>query len=966
MDNVHVAFFIGDGIHVGVALDVGVAVVVQGIIQNFFPILVEGDGHGDLDGLFRHDGGRGSVVEQVLGVQGGDLAVAVDVSDLGVERIFLAELAGQVVQDGLGVGSVGLAVHVDVGLEEVGVLIDLAVDLIGGLGAEQHRAGIGQDAVAAVAGDALGEDVGAEGELLGALQGVDREGVGVNTGALGIIAEFRLDLAVTSGVGEEGGVLIHQDVGLGGGRVGDIRKAGAHADDCPVIAVGVIDGMRGGHQQGVDQLTLGQAGLLAQAVVTDVLAHHGRHTGNLRRRHGGTGHDLVVLMGVRGGAGTDVGAPDGIDGSAGSQDLGLQDQRARHAVGGEGGHIHGIGDLGNLNLHLRSDAHGTLVVQDVAFLIGNGLGVCLDGVAVGLQDGNGRSAVVVAGQVHVDDAGLVIDDDNRDSALGHGGVGLREEGGGAAVAHGDLAGDDVGAEGGEVVAFLADVLVVVNADVVEQDVLVLVAGDRGDRAVAVAGGLAVEHVHVAEEQRHTGLAAVVHGGYGERVGEGAGAAAGGVVGIVDVEVGVLHGRVVGSVVPHTAVAGGEGNDKAVLDELVHDGLIAAGEAEAGGAGAEGQVRGVAAQNDGVLDGDHVVGIVSAAALAEDLHDNQLCVGSDALGADGLEGRLELVADLDKAVGRRDAGNVGAVLALGIVHVHDVADVLVNVVVTVADLGVAVGRSAGADVGVQLTLDSLDGFRGQQVEGRNVVVIGHALFRGGLSKSVLKAFGGEGLVLNVGTGVDDSDLAAGAGVAIGPRDVGADHVGGGAVFGLVNLLINLGLVAVFQENCAHAVDSLDGVDLTVEDVRGDEVGGKGQIPHDVQLPADRLFDPGGHSSLVGAEFVAIGHSGRVFRDTVGAELVQGSGLVQGDGDTDHVSHRVFFLVDGGVLRDEIRLLSFQCTGVDRGQLEFDLGLGRLSGLRAGHRDQERSEHGNDQSHRQNPTVQRCVLHSHFSL
>ena len=964
VDNVHGTLFVGHGLNVGVALDVEALGEVTAQQQSH-PALVDLQIDGDLGGLGDLDGGSGAGVQQQLGVEGGDGAVAVNVGNRLVERGVLFGLAGDVIQDGLDVSAVGGAVHVDVSLDDVGVLVGLAVHLVGGLGADQHGGSILQHAVAAVAGHALGEDIGAEGEFLLAFQRIDGEGEAVLAGVVGVVAQLNLDLAVLGGVGEEGGVLVHQDVGLGSHSVSHVAQTGADADDGPIVAVGVVHRMSGGHQQGVDQLTLGQTGLLAQIVLTDVLTQHAGHAVDLRSGHGGTGHNLVVRVGLGGAAVADVGAPDGVDRATGGQDLRLQNHGAGNTVGGEGGNRDSVGGFRLLHFHFGGNAHGAGVVLQ-AVLGGDLLGVSLDGVAVGLQDGNCGSIVLITGQVHVDDAGLVVDDDHSHSALRHSRVGLGEEGGGAAVAHGDLAFQDLAAQRQELVAFLAHVLIVVNAGAVHQDVLVLVAGDGVDGLIAVTAGLGIEDVAVTEQQGVAGLTQVVNGGNSQGVGEGAGAAAGVVAGVIGVQIGV-HAAVIGGVVPAVGVAHGDGADHPVGHQLVQHAFVAAGEAEARGAGAQRQVGGVAAQNDGVLDGDHVVGIISAAALAEDLHGDDLGVRGDTLGAHSLNRGLELAVHLHEAVGGGDALDVGAVLALGVLRMLDVVDVTVNIVVAEADLGVAVSRGTGTDVGVQLILDSVNAFGCQQIQRGHVFVVGHALGLSVLLQRVFQRFAGEGLVLGVDTGIDDGKLAAGTGVTGRPSDVGADHVGGGAVVGLVALLSDLGLVAVLQEHVLDTVDRLDGIDLAVEHVRGDVVGRKGQIPLHVQLAADRLFNLGGHGSLLVAEGLTVDPGRDVVRDVVDAEAgVQSGCLVQNDGHTDHVSQRMIFLCDGVFRFVCTKLLRLQLAGIGGDERQLFHVCGRFCGLCHGRRNQEGSQHRDHKRHRQDPAEQRCVLHCHVSF
>ena len=962
VDNVHRTLSVGHGLDIGVALNVealGEVVVEEGHV-----IGIQSQLDVDLGGLGDGDGGSRSVLKEQLGVVGGDLAVAVHVGSRGVELVALFLSAGDVVQDGLSVVSVGLAVHVDVCIDEVSILVGLAVDLINSLGADEGGGGILQHAVAGVAGDPLDERIGAEPEFLAVLQRHDSEGVFILALLLGIVAQLDLDLAVLSGVGENRGAFVHRDDRLGVDRVVHVGKTGADTEDGPVVAVRVIDGMRGGHQQGVDELALRHAGLRAQIVLTDVLAQQAGHAVDLGSRHGGTGHQLVlVVLALR--AAASVRTPDGVDGAAGSQNLRLHNQRAGNAVGGEGGNRDGIGKLAHDELHVGGDGHLAGVVQDVAFVVENGLSLRLDGVAVRLRDGDGRSGVVVAGEVHVDDAGGVVDDDDASSTLCNSRVGLGKEGGGAAVAHRNLAGQNFAAERKELVAFLTHVLVVVNAGTVHQDETVLGACDADNGGIAVAAGLRVEHVTVTEDQGAAGLAGIVHGSNRQGVGVGAGAAAGDVVVVVDVQVGI-HRGVLRGVVPEAAVAHGDRADHAVLNELVHDRFIAVGEAEAGSAGAQRQVRGIAAEDDGVLNGGHVVGVVGAAALAEDLHVDDLGVGGNTLGADSLKRRLELVADLDETVGGGDACDVRAVLALGVFQVGDVGGALVYVVVAKADLGAEVGLRAGG-LSVELILDGVDLLGGQQVKGSDVFVVAHALLGGSLCQGIFKGFTVEGQVILVDAGVDDGNLAAGAVVAGAPDEVGTDHAGGGAVVGLVRFHIGLRLIAVFQEDFLDAGNGADVVQSAVSHVCGDDVGCEGQVPLDVQLGTEHLLDLGSHLGLLGLQAVTIG-DGRgvgadVFQFVTG---VKGGRLVQNDGNADHLAGRMLsFDVSG--LRGFVELLRRQCTSFYRAELQFgQILIDPLGAIRTDVRNHEGREHRNDQKHRQKTTVQRFVLHSHFSL
>ena len=934
-------------LEVGEALDVGLAeVVVDEVGHVGIEEQVDLDAHGL---VLDHDGGGGGRVEDLAGVRGGDVAVAVHVGR-GQIQLSAVVLAGDVVQDGLGVGGVGVAVLIDVGLDGVVGRIELAVHEV--VGVEVLTLGelggglILQDGVAGVSGDPLDEQVGGEVVLLDrVVQGVDGEAVAVDARFLGIVAQLGLDLAVAGGGREHGALFIHQDVAVGLDGFADVGHAGALLQDGPVVAVVVHQGDGGAHEQGVDELTLAQTGLGLELVLADVLTQDRGHACDLGRGHGGTAPGLVGVGAAGFAAALIVVADDGVDAAAGGGDLGLEHQGTGGAPGAEVAHGLHVGLLAQLQAQALGDAQGAGVVIGLAVLVHiHGRGLRQDGLAVGLVDGDAGSVELVAGQVHVDAAGLVVGDDDRHSTLGDGGVGLREEGARAAPADGDLAPDDVFAEGPEVVALFADVVIgffvgiirySMNAGAVDEHILQLAQlGDAGDGRVAVAGGLIVEDPQIAEHDRHTDLAAVVHGGDGQAVGEGAGAAVGGIVHVAHVQIAV-HIVVVGGVIPGVAVAGGHGDHHAVLQQAVHDVLVALGEGQTRLAGTEGQVGAVAAQDDGVLDGGHVVGIVSAAAVAEDLHRDELRVGGNALDADlGQRADVAARAVRDVAVGRGDTGDVGAVGALRVVLVGHVK-VAVHVAVAVGDLGVDVGL--GAHAGVELIADGGDVVRGHQQRGvQAVLLIG-----------VEQGVGIEGLVIPGHAGVDDGDLAARAGVAGGPGGGGAGLDGGGAHVGLVRHLHGLvQLITVLDDDVLHAGDGADRLEIGVQDVGGNHVAREGDVPLHVQGLARGGLDAGGHGRLLRFQALTVGLGRGVARDVLQTEAdFDGRSLLQHDGDAQNVGELVLFL-SNLVFSDGVLLEEPQRTGVHRLQLD-PLELVGVPPLRADHRDQ----HGEDESHAQ---------------
>ena len=891
------------GLGVDIALHVS-AVEIGGIQLGLLGLgELDADGDVHLAAGGNHHGGGGHALEQELRVVGGDGLVAVEVGHGEVAgRAGRIVNAGDVIQDALGVQGVGDAVAVDIRLHRGGGDEGLAVHGVGHTGGQGSRPGVQE--VGGVAGgivllleDSLGEELRGEGVVLSRIgEVIQGEAEAVRAGALRVVAELGLDLAVGGGAGE---VILHQDVGAGGDGAAHVGKARALIQDGVGQAGGFLDdGLRRGHQQAVGELTDGEAGLGGQAVLPDVLGHHGGHTGHLGRRHGGAGHGLVgAVAGVR--AVALVGAVDGVDAAAGGGDLRLQLQAAGDAPGGEVAHgvvigvvVHGADAVGN-----GHRAGGILAVLRLG-------GSRPDGQAVRLGDGHAGRGLGVAGEIHADGAGGVV--------VNHGGNGAGVDGVRRLLGEGDAAALDEDHLAGDV-----DALKVagIAGNTGRQDHILLLPLQGGEGGVLVAG-LGVAHQALTHGEVAAGEAVVIHGGNCQGVGEGAGGAVG------------LHGNIVGVEVPGlgvlrpvAGVACGHADHGAGLGDAVHDlGVILAHAAEAGGAGAQGQVHAVAAQDDGVLNGGHVVGVIGTAIGAEDLHDHQLGVGGHALHLHALQGGDEAVILGDVGVGGGDAGHVGAVLTLLVAHViHGV--VLVDIVIREGDLGVQVDL-VGGDLDVQALENVLrQAILGQDAHAGLVLCQGLAVLQV-LGQGVLIPRGGEGLLRRVQAGIDDGDLAARAGVACCPSSAGADLGGGGRHAGIVGLglIHHHGLIAVLDQDGLDAPDALDLPDLVIADVGGDDVGGQRQVPDHIEAVIQLGVDPLGDALLLALEAVAVGDSGGA--ELGGAKLLDGGGVLQHDGDTDDVIGRVVRLLPvrsvqlgGGELGGSrpIHLLKLQVLG-----------------------------------------------------
>ena len=870
----------GNLVGVHITLDIG-AGVVAGLV-----ILVQAqdlgiDFHMDAAVCGDLHGALVQLLEEQVSIVGVDVAVVVEVGVVligdGIQD------AGDIVQERLAVGLGDLAVAIEVAVGKTlgsGHLHHLAVHGPGDIGGQVGGPGVLEvhhGAVLELIGEDIpGEEVGAEVEGgRSILQVVDGEAEVILAGAGGIVAQLHLDLTVGSaGVG----VLIHLDVGAGGNGSAHIGKAGAllHNGIVAILALAVIliHGDSGGHQQGLSQSTGGEAGLLRQLVGADVLGHHSGHTGNLGRGHGGTGHILVAAAILQ-----------GVDIAARSGDLRLQLQGAGNAPGGEVAHgvVAAVVDRG---AGLGTNGHLAGVIHQ-AGISGVLLGVGLDGLAVGLGHGDAGLCLGVVAEVHVDGASLVVDDDGGNGTGSHSVLALLIEGDGTAVAQADLALEQVG-HGGEV--FLRAAGIHVHE--------LMLTGNGGHGQVGIAGGLAVDLLVAGHFDEVAGSAVVIHGGDAQRVGVGAGAAVGGPADALGVGIGIG-----GVLEPVAGVTGGHGNDHAAVDNSLQDGLVLGVGLTgiAGVAAAQRQVGGIAAQDHGVLDGGHVVGVVSAAALTEDLHGVHLGIRGNTLGQGGIQSGSEgPVGLLNVAVAGGNTGDVGAVVTLLVVVVGDI-QIGVNVVEAEGDLGADIQvlslQVALLLEGVELlqlvsVIRSGDGGDAQALDS---VAVGSAV---------------EGGVIGVSAGINDGHLGACAGVTVSPGNAGADHGGGGSHVGVggLRLLDHARLILRLDQDGINTLDLLDLLDLAILNVGGDDVGGQGQIPNHIQrLAVQGLLGDGlGHLILLGFQLVAILHRLFAARGDVGRgkALVQGGGVAQHDGDADHV--RVGILLLGFFLNSRVFL------------------------------------------------------------
>ena len=235
-------------------------------------------------------------------------------------------------------------------------------------------------------------------------------------------------------------------------------------------------------------------------------------------------------------------------------------------------------------------------------------------VSNGHGNRNGGSVVFVAAQVHAEiTIGVIVDDDSGSAQL-HSGVCLVGKVGHTTGAEDDLA-----------LQIHAGIFCFVT-DAVNEDILIGSTGavgrsiDGGQGLVAVIRILHVHNIEACYAENDSHDAIVIHGSNGEEIVVGSG----GTDGVEDNVIGVGSAEH-GHVGPLAFVTCGTDDHGIGLGHEVQQLGIVVIEGMTGHQGTQGQVDGVTAQQDGVLNGCHIVGVTQC-SIAEDLHGDQLCIG----------------------------------------------------------------------------------------------------------------------------------------------------------------------------------------------------------------------------------------------------------------------------------------------------------------------------------------------------
>ena len=502
----------------------------------------------------------------------------------------------------------------------------------------------------------------------------------------------------------------------------------------------------------------------------------------------------------------------------------------------------------------------------------NGLGICLG-------DGHDGGVVPVSRQVHVDDTGGIIVNDGGNGACLYGSIGLLGKGDAAPGANGDFSLQGI-PQGSKVFCCA----VAIQKDIGE------LAADRGHGLVGVAlgGRIRIRHRPVPEGQVVAGEAGVIHRSHRQGIGIGAGR-----TGRCHAHAICIQCAAVCFLRPGARVTRRNGYDSVTLCQGVQNFSInvCTGIAAVARIGrAQGQVDGVAAQNDSVFYGGQIVGVIGASCHTEDLHDNELRIRRHPLDMAFLQrmGKASILPG-NIGIGSRNACHVGAVLTG---RIQDMGQVYipVHVVETEGDLFVHI-QGAGLKIcKIQLIQNTLNLLFVQQVQLGGIGVIVHARILGIALEGVAESVGLEALMGDVNAGVNHSNAHTLAGVPGSVRRGAADLGAGGSHVGVCHLLPvhHRGGVAGLQDHILHAWDSLYRLNLAILQAGRDDVGGQGHIPMDLQLLSQGLADLGGDCLLVRPQGLPISHSCIILRNPCGRKSGLQSGfLLQENGNPHHI-------------------------------------------------------------------------------
>ena len=575
----------------------------------------------------------------------------------------------------------------------------------------------------------------------------------------------------------------------------------------------------------------------------------------------------------------------------------------------------------------------------------------LDISCIGLGNGNAGSRLLVIRQVHVDDTGLVVAHHGGNGAQTNSHFRLLIEGSRATGAERNLTG-------------YIDASIIFRGtnpcdeDVVHGGATAIFGSVQGDKRFVGIVGFVINEVLTGYGKATADGAVVVHRGNGKRIGVGTGRSAGVEVHIVAIERTSHRAAVLR---PVAVVTGRNGDDRVGLCQGVQKALVGAVGGHTGVGGTQRQVHSVTAQHNGILNGNHVIGVIRTAAIAENLHDDQLGIRSIAHYADGICGRNIFLSPLQVAVCGCNACHVRTMLALGIIVVGHV-QILVNVAEAKGRLQVYVqirGRQARISLGsIQLRKRCGDFLFIQHINGLQILLVVHVGIAGILCQSHCQGQGIKGLMIGIQTSVDDGNPGACAGVAGLPGAVGPGHLSRNQHIGFCRSIGGglLGLVPGLQNHVLDATDLLDLLNLPVGHIGGNQVGGQRQIPCHIQLFAQGLLDGCSHVCLLTLQASAVSHCRLVVCNVHGGEAsVNGGRLLQQDGYPDHVCVGVFRSIRF-LLRQALQQASGNCAVVHLPEADGCVAVCCI------HRDGKAEQHRNHQQQGKQTGRQMHFLHT----
>ncbi len=333
----------------------------------------------------------------------------------------------------------------------------------------------------------------------------------------------------------------------------------------------------------------------------------------------------------------------------------------------------------------------------------------------------------------------------------------------------------------------------------------------------------------------------------------------------------------GLVGPATGIPGGNHQHRVAVHHPVQNGLIRpiARTAAACHGRAQRQVDGVCPQDDGILNGRHIVRVIRTAACSEDFHGDDLGIRRHTLGLDRFQRRSKGTVSLGNVgICRCNALHMGTVLPLVVVVMGNI-QIFVYVVEAKRNLGadIQILCSVAQTGNVQLAQLPADLSRIQQ-NGLCLLLL----------QGIVKGRGVKTLMIRINAGINDGNPAAHPRITGSPCVVRANHLGGSGHVGIRRLFLvhHTGGIAGFQNHILDPRQLPYGLHFSIRHVGGNQIGGQRQVPDHIQgFAVQRLGGNGRrHPRLTPGQPLAVGHGSGIFRNiSRGVTRLQGGFPIQ---------------------------------------------------------------------------------------